>query len=415
MLSADGSTLYDDRAGIAVTPASTQKLIVAATAMADLGASYQYQTTFSSTGTVGDDGVLHGDLIVTGADDPSLRSDDLRSGIAALAKAGLRSIDGAIVVDASAAIGPEINPLWNPGDLNEDFETPVSAISIDGDTVEFHVTGNAPGTPASVQIFPASSAIHYEGSVTSSGDGSDDVIVAAGAAPNHFALSGYVPSGNEETFYLPVHDIPHYVGAVLGRMLHEAKISFSQPMRVGTAPPNATVLWLHRSPQLHLLVRHMLYKSDNHFADELLRTIAKVQGVPPTDHDGIAAERTFLAAHGIAAPGLHVVDGSGLAHANRVPATTLAGILSAAQRGEIPELYYLLPQGGRQGTLSDYDFTTALGLVRAKSGHLSNVSALAGYVNSRRHGRVIFVFIFDGSSADPDSAIVRAVDRLSAL
>ncbi|HYL27611.1 MAG TPA: D-alanyl-D-alanine carboxypeptidase, partial [Candidatus Nitrosotalea sp.] len=77
-------------------------------------------------------------------------------------------------------------------------------------------------------------------------------------------------------------------------------------------------------------------------------------------------------------------------------------------------LYMLLPRGGRDGTLQDYDFTTALGRVRAKSGHLSDVSALAGYVTTQRHGRVAFAFLVNGSPGDPDAAIVRAVNRLAA-
>jgi D-alanyl-D-alanine carboxypeptidase len=66
--------------------------------------------------------------------------------------------------------------------------------------------------------------------------------------------------------------------------------------------------------------------------------------------------------------------------------------------------------------LTDYDFTQALGRVRAKSGHLDDASALAGYVNTTSHGRLIFAFIINGwTSGDPDSAIVRAVDRMAAL
>ena len=83
--------------------------------------------------------------------------------------------------------------------------------------------------------------------------------------------------------------------------------------------------------------------------------------------------------------------------------------LLLAQRGT---LYRLLPLGGREGTLARYDFTTAAGRVRAKSGHLSGVSSLAGYANTMHHGRVAFAFLIDGSPGDPDAAIVRALDRL---
>jgi serine-type D-Ala-D-Ala carboxypeptidase/endopeptidase (penicillin-binding protein 4) len=75
----------------------------------------------------------------------------------------------------------------------------------------------------------------------------------------------------------------------------------------------------------------------------------------------------------------------------------------------------LLPAGGRDGTLTHYDFTTALGRVRAKTGHLSDASSLAGYVNTMHHGRVAFAFMINDSPGNPDSAFVRAVDRLAAF
>ena len=134
-----------------------------------------------------------------------------------------------------------------------------------------------------------------------------------------------------------------------------------------------------------------------------------------TDATGLAEERHILQTQGIPIPGLHIVDGSGLAHANRVSALTLGSILAhfdAAQGGN--SLYPLLPRGGKDGTLRMYHFTSAAGRVRAKSGHLDDAASLAGYVNTRRHGRVVFAFLINGSPGDPDDAIVAAVDRIAA-
>ena len=157
----------------------------------------------------------------------------------------------------------------------------------------------------------------------------------------------------------------------------------------------------------------MLFHSDNHYAEQLLRTVGGEADGLPADAGGIAAVRSFLTANGIAIPGLHQLDGSGLAAGNRVAAITLAGVLSAAERAPGGESLYLLLPGGRQGTLKYYGFTTALGRVRAKSGHIGGVSALAGYVNTMHHGRVAFAFAINGAPGDPDAAIVRAVDRLA--
>ena len=73
----------------------------------------------------------------------------------------------------------------------------------------------------------------------------------------------------------------------------------------------------------------------------------------------------------------------------------------------------MLPQGGKDGTLKHYDFTSALGRVLAKTGHLSDAASLAGYVDTRHHGRLAFAFMINGSPGDPDAAYVSAVDRLA--
>ncbi|MBV8068115.1 MAG: D-alanyl-D-alanine carboxypeptidase [Candidatus Eremiobacteraeota bacterium] len=357
VIAADGRTIYDDRAQTAVAPASVQKLIVAATALDALGSTYRYHTLFAAQDGIPENGELEGNLWLVGSGDPSLQSADVRNGIAILSRSGLRRIDGGVVVDASALDGPPLNSHWSVDDNGQDYAAPTSAISLDGDTIE----------------------------------------------------SQQEIGGVEQRVWTPMQDVPHYVAQRASAMLAERRIAAQKPATVGAAPLESVVLWDHRSAPLQALETHMLVFSDNHYAEQLLRTVGEEAGSASDDSGGIAAEREYLERLGVPTPGLRLFDGSGLSAANRVAAITLARILADDE----PSLYLLLPLGGRQGTLEDYDFTTALGRVRAKSGHLSNVSALAGYVNTFRHGRIAFAFLIDGSPADPDAAIVSAVDRLA--
>jgi D-alanyl-D-alanine carboxypeptidase/D-alanyl-D-alanine-endopeptidase (penicillin-binding protein 4) len=411
VIAQDGTVLYDDGGSRALTPASTEKIIVSDAALADLGALYRFDTLLASTKPVRD-GAVDGDLWLAGSGDPSLRSDDLRAGIAALRKLGVQRVDDGIAVDGSAIAGEEINPFWNADDSNEDFMAATSGVSLDEDTVEFHVTGASPGEPAAVRVKPQSSDVHYYGSIATGSD--DDAIIAATATPNLFRLDGSVPPGTRETFYLPVHGIEHYAGAVLTALAKAGGISVHAPPRTGTLALDARILWEHRSQPLAKLLQHMLVFSDNHFAEQFMRTLGGRDGDTPDDANGIRAERAVLTAQEIPVPGLHLVDGSGLAHANRVAAITLARILAYydAQRGG-NILYPLMARGGRDGTLKMYDFQDAQGRVRAKSGHVAGVASLAGYVDTRKHGRVVFAFLIDGSAGDPDAAIVSAVDRIA--
>jgi D-alanyl-D-alanine carboxypeptidase/D-alanyl-D-alanine-endopeptidase (penicillin-binding protein 4) len=411
VIAQDGSVLYDDGGSRAVTPASAQKLIVADAALAQLGAQYHFDTLLAASKPP-QSGTVDGNLWLEGSGDPSLRSDDLRAGIAALRKAGVQSVSGGVAVDGSALAGEEINPLWNADDSNEDFMAATSGISIDEDTVEFHVTGTSPGQAAQIRLKPNSSDVHYYGSVQTGGG--DDVIIAATQTPNEFRLAGGIPPGVEETFYLPVHGIDRYAGSVLSALLKENGIAVSQSPKTGTVPLDADILWEHRSKALSEMLKHMLVHSDNHFAEQLMRTLGGQNGGIADDRQGLTAERTVLAQQEVPMPGLHLVDGSGLAHANRVSAITLARILAyydAQPKGNV--LYPLLPRGGKDGTLRMYHFGAAQGRVRAKSGHVDGVSSLAGYVDTRKHGRVVFAFLINGSAGDPDAAIVSAVDALA--
>ncbi len=359
VIAADGRTIYDDRADRAVAPASVQKLIVAATALDELGPAYRYHTLFAGRGSIEDGGTLSGDLWLIGSGDPSLQSADLRNGVGVLARSGLRRINGGVIVDDTTLSGPGLNRHWGSDDDGQDYAAPTSAISLDGDTIE----------------------------------------------------SRQEVGGVEEMTWTPMQDVARYVAGAVNGMLESRRIATAAPPALGAAPLESVVLWDHRSAPLKTLESHMLFVSDNHYAEQLLRTVGGETNAAADDAGGLDAERQFLDRHGIPTPGLRLFDGSGLSADNRVAAITLARLLADYE----PSLYLLLPLGGRQGTLEYYDFTTALGRVRAKSGHLSNVSALAGYVTTRRHGRISFAFLINGSPGDADAAIVGGVDRLAAF
>ena len=405
VLDARGRVLFDEGGERAVRPASVQKLIVASTALALLGANYRFHTLLAAQQGVNASGAIGGDLMLVGSGDPSFRSGDLERGVATLVRSGLRSVGG-ISIDDTALAGPEINPYWNPADAGEDFHAPTSAVSLDGDTAEFRIYGGTPGQTARVAMLPANAIVHVSGSVETSGDG--DNVVIAEYAPNEVALSGEIPARTEEKYWVPIYGVARFDADVLKTMLRRAGVDVGSGLHIASAPLDAVDLWDHRSGSLPKLIKHMLYYSDNHYAEQLLRTIGGDQVSRPDDAGGVEAERIYLQSRGIPIDGLSIVDGSGLAERNRVSAMTLARVLAET------DLYRELPQGGRSGTLKDYDFTTALGRVRAKTGHLSDASSLAGYVESQHHGRLVFAFMDDDAGRDaPDDVYVSAVDLLA--
>src|SRR5262249_11267966 len=219
----DGAQVYGRRADRAIAPASSQKLIVAATSLLALGPAYRFHTMFAGRQGIGDNGVLDGDLWLVGWGDRSLCSSDLRNGVAMLGRSGLRRIGGGVVVDATALTGPERNPHWARDDDGQDYAAPISAVSVDGDTIESHVR----------------------------------------------------VGGVEQAVWTPMQDVARYVATATQHMLAERGITSAAPPSVGAAPLGTVVLWDHRSAPLSVLESHMLWVSDNHYAEQLLRTVGE--------------------------------------------------------------------------------------------------------------------------------------------
>jgi D-alanyl-D-alanine carboxypeptidase/D-alanyl-D-alanine-endopeptidase (penicillin-binding protein 4) len=409
----DGRPLFTRLAHTPFAPASTFKVLVATAALQTLGPDYRFETRFESVDDP-HDGTVDGDVYLVGEGDPSLTSDDLRGGVATLARAGITRITGGIVGDGTAFGGREVNPAWDPDDLQYDFAAGTSALTIDEGTVELHVVPGNVGTPARVIARPAGGVRVLGGAMTGY---STTLSIDRAPSTNDFTFDGDIAADAEQSFYRPVIDQPLYVATVARAMLQQRNVTVEAPARTGVAPLGGRILWVHRSAPLRSLLAHMLFVSDNHYAEELLRAIGAHDGALGTEHTGASVERAILRRFGAPADGLRVVDGSGLAPTDRVAPISLATLLAREAldpTGSV--LVHDLPRVGIEGTVRHRDVTTALGRARAKSGHIEDVNALVGYVQTEHHGRVAFAILVNDERADDgpvDDGIDATLDTLA--
>ena len=414
IVDSQGRSLFARREHAAAAPASTFKLLVAIAALQTLGPDYRFETRLEAL-DVPRDGTLDGDIYLVGGGDPSLTADNLRGGAGAGARAGITDITGGLVADATAFGGHEINPAWEPDDLQYDYAAGTSALSLDEGTVEFHLVPASVGAPARIDVRPPSEAVRVRGGVITGY--STTLSIDRAADRNDFSFAGGLAVNAEQSFYRPVIDQPLYVAGVARSMLRARNITVEGRAHTGIAPVVATVLWRHYSAPLRTLLNHMLFESDNHYAEQLLRAVGAHAGAVGTELSGAAVERSVFERLGAPTDGLRVVDGSGLAPSNRVAPLDLATLLARANldpTGDV--LFHDLPRVGIEGTVRRHDVTTALGRARAKSGHIADVDALAGYVDTRRHGRVAFAILVNDSRADDgpvDDGIDATLDILA--
>ena len=156
------------------------------------------------------------------------------------------------------------------------------------------------------------------------------------------------------------------------------------PVRVNSAAAATTEIASIKSPPLAKIIEFTLLYSDNVLADRLSRLAAHTMGFT-TDAIGLrAAFAKTLIDLGISTAGLHLYDGTGLSHQNRVTVRQIAELLLAIRSNpKFAVIYAGLPTSGETGTLKDRfinDAPNAVGLIHAKSGWIDNTVSLAGFV-----------------------------------
>jgi serine-type D-Ala-D-Ala carboxypeptidase/endopeptidase (penicillin-binding protein 4) len=417
VLPAHGAPLFARNAFVPMVPASSLKVVVAATALGTLGPAHRFTTTFESLATPGPDGTVAGPLFLVGGGDPILRSADLAAGVGVLAKAGIKRIAGDLIVDATAFAGPEQNAAWDPADLGQDYASGSSAISLDWDVAQFRVTPGAVGEAAAVTLVPPNRNVGFTGSIGTgySTELGIDRLAAGAPERNEFAAHGQIAAGVAQSFYVPVLGIPWFAGGAVAEMLRARAIDLTGTVRAGSSPLGGVTLWTHRSPPLGALLHQMLVYSDNHVAEQLLHAVGAQGSHAGTDASGLHVEHVWLTRAGIGG-GVDVADGSGLSPHDRIPSYVLASVVARAIDGrDGPVFLHALPVVGIEGTVRYHRLHAALGRARAKSGHIEGVNALVGTLETRRHGRVTFAFVVNDPRCNADAVTLAQDGALDSL
>ena len=232
---------------------------------------------------------------------------------------------------ARAFSGPEVNAAWDPDDLQYGYAAGASALSLDEGTVEIHVVPTSPGAPARIEVRPPNDDVRILGGITTSYTTS--LTIDRAPSRNTFTLGGTVAVGAEQSFWRPLIELPRYAAAVQRAALVARGIDVVGLGRVGVAPLSGVVLWQHRSPPLREILGQMLFESDNHDAEQLLRALGTRAAATGSALSGGTVEREVLRRLDVPDDGLRIVDGSGLAASDRIEPLSLATLLARAALG----------------------------------------------------------------------------------
>ena len=410
-----------------LVPASAAKLITVASAAEAVGWDYRYETAVRSNGPIVD-GALRGDLFVVGSGDPSIggrSGEDLSGWIAALKTAGIQRIDGRIIGDDNAIEEPRPQLAWAWDDLGYTFGSIFGALNLGENRMEVTVSpGPSPGTPAVVAVAPEASYRPLANRAVTGAAGSTERLWPEQRPGEAFlTIAGSVPAGGMPARVSVSSGNPTFwFASVFRNQLLRSGIEVTGDAwdidDVHPAPgAAATVLHIHRSAPLSEIAQPLLKSSINLYAEALLRLNARPPAFPTNDA-ALAGLQPLLAAWGVPADAQQLFDGSGLSRRNVVSPEALLIVLQRMHdaSGTSP-FVRALPVAGVDGTLSSrMRGTAAEQNVRAKTGSMSNIRSLAGYVTTRDGERLAFVVMvnnFEGAAAAAHQAIDTIAVRLA--
>jgi D-alanyl-D-alanine carboxypeptidase/D-alanyl-D-alanine-endopeptidase (penicillin-binding protein 4) len=425
-------TLYRLDGARFMIPASGQKLLTSAAAAEGLGWDYRFTTRVLSTAPPGPDGRIDGDLIIVGSGDPSInpRHPDrwrvFDDWALTLESKGVKTISGRLVGDDNAFAEPGWGFGWSWDDLHLGYGAEPSALQYHENQVAVIVgPGMAAGSAAIVASSPFGGDLVIDHSVTTVASGEQTALsmrrmpgtpyltvrgqIAEASAPVTLLAS----VANPTRFYLEgVREAFARHGIQI-----EAGVVDIDDVRSPVARDSLVELVIDRSPPLSELVDVTLKWSRNIYAESLLLALA-LHSQPATSEAALPRLRATLRKWGIAPESYLARDGSGLSRYDYVTADALIGLLTHMwmDPAHAENFAATLPVSGRSGTLANrMKGTPAEGRVRAKTGTMSNVRSLCGYVTTHEGEPLAFAMLandFQIAAGEIEAFMDRALQTL---
>ena len=423
--------LYSRNPDVLLTPASTMKLVTLAAAAERLGWNDRFETILLATAPIRD-GTLQGDLVVRGAGDPTINASGTRNVFAGwadeLRSLGVRRIAGRIigdddVLDDGALETPGFGSGWAWDDFARGFAAPAGALQHRGNVVEVVVEpGSAAGRPARARFrHPGSDLLLRNDVITVRADQTAGIRLRRLPGRPSLVVAGRIPEdsppivqnaavGNPTLFFVQAFKdaLEQHGIAVDGEAVDVDSLAARER---APALPGLRPLVRHRSEPLSAIGADMLKQSRNLYAESLVRHLGVASG--STARAGRSVVSAVLNDWGIDGRGAVVADGSGLSRYTYLTASALVEVLARLHQDpdHRASIMAALPVAGRDGTLRQRLVGTAAeGVARAKTGSMSRVRALAGYVESAAGEPLAFAILANNFSA-PAAEVTRVIDE----
>lgn len=402
-----GQVYYSRDVNRYFAPASVQKLFTVSSALIDLTPNFRFTTRVLTTGRV-TQGILQGDLIFQFNGDPSLNESDVIRLVKKLQALGIHRIDGNVIVDNTAFNHIPYPAGWLWSDLISDFAAPLDTVIINRNKfgLSFIPARRAGEKPELIPHLPPGAATFINEMRTTYGYERNCPVSILSNQENQYLLRGCIPRrAGVQHRTLAIRNMEMFTQSLIRELLRQNAIHFTGKIYSQKTPVNSQLLEEHLSASLRQLIVHLLKESDNLYADALFKKIGEYYGHSAGSwQNGLQAVLLVLSRDvGINPSQVSLVDGSGLSQYNRVTPTDISKMLHYIDRNQMlrTTLVPALPIAGVDGTLAYRMTNLAHGrLVHAKTGSMTGVSSLAGFVKTRNLGTLSFVIMINNMPKD---------------
>ena len=426
-----GKELFSYNSDAMWIPASNAKLFTTSAALYYLGEDYTYKTTVYTNGVI-EDGILEGDLIIKGTGDPSISarffpdSDDPRivffNWSEELSEKGVSVITGDIIADDRHFDDQYFHPAWYPRSRGAWYQAEVAALSFNDNCVDLRFTGgSSPGETARFSLSPPTRYVEINNHVTTTASNEWGPSFQRNDRANYINATGTVGLNRQRTGYASVYHPPLYFVTVLAETLDESGIEIQgSPLSIRDIEntfkyeQGLTTLIEYTSPPLSELIYVINQRSQNLFAELLLKTLGKeVLGEGSFEKGGQVID-LFLKNNDLYHPDFVMVDGSGLSNRHRVSPEMVVNLLRYQRTRDDWNVFFdSLPQGGRTGSLRsrfrNSQIQRELGqYVYGKTGYINQVVTLSGVITGHETEDIVYSIFLNNFSCSAGEARIFA-------
>jgi len=388
----DNKTLYAYNSQKLLMPASTNKLYTCAAALHYLGNDYTFKTSLLKN---------NNNLILKGGGDPDLKIDELDS-LAKMVSKSIKIVDTLYLDDTFLdSLNYGEGWMWDEGPWW--YAAPVSALSVNDNCIDFYIEPGKVGSSAKIDHFPETSYITLENNSITVADTLDFKKIEIDrdwvSNKNNFTVTGKIHNTTKkDTLFRNIYDPSLFTGTIFKELLIKHG---TQVKQLSAKPQDLTdykEIANHKSDSLIVSAKNLMNSSDNLTAELFMKSIGALDSIPGTWKTGLDSVKSFLAGQvKIDTSQIRLADGSGVSRYTLTSSDQLISLLTWIYNSKYKDDFIsTLPGGGWPNSTLEKRLINEGGKVRAKTGGLSGVRNLAGYIESQKYGTVAFSILMNG-------------------